>query len=561
MFYPMPASSKLPSRTLRVLAFALAAGLNAYAQNPAALPPSTPGAKAAVGIFDGHGDLGIAPAAGESLFDADKKTYAVTGGGNNLWAKVDAGHFAWKKLSGDFSLAADIAFLPNATGAADPHRKACLMIRQSLDADSAYVDASLHGDGLTALQFRDAKGEPTREVMSNVVGPLRMRLEKHGDTFTLFVGQAGEDPKYSGASYILKFQEPFYVGLVVNAHNGNDTSLNRETAAFSRVELKTNLPATTPKLYSTLETQVSNPVNANQTQNTDRAVLYVTPGSIEGPVWLPDNSGIVFSRGGQLFRLPMRVPVRPARGAAGAPAAPAAPASVLGASPLATGEPVLIDTGAIKGISRTHGLSPDGTQLIFVDHPQGNPRPPANTYIVPIAGGTPRLLTPNTGAGSSLSPDGKTFAFDTDTVADIFTIPTDGSAPAIRLTNGAGKKNYGPQFTRDGAHIVFCSDRSGTMQIWWMKPDGSEPQQLTNDENNNWFPRLSGNDASALFVTYPKSVTGDPANSPVQIRRLNLSNPARTIDLMARVLGGPASAPTWSPSNAQITFVSYQMVH
>ena len=32
------------------------------------------------------------------------------------------------------------------------------MIRQSLDADSAYVDVALHGDGLTSLQFRDAQG-------------------------------------------------------------------------------------------------------------------------------------------------------------------------------------------------------------------------------------------------------------------------------------------------------------------------------------------------------------------------------------------------------------------
>jgi hypothetical protein len=69
----------------------------------------------------------------------------------------DAFHFAWKKASGDLALAADVAFL----GAGkDPHRKACLMIRQSLDADSAYVDVALHGDGLTSLQFREAKGAP-----------------------------------------------------------------------------------------------------------------------------------------------------------------------------------------------------------------------------------------------------------------------------------------------------------------------------------------------------------------------------------------------------------------
>ena len=39
------------------------------------------------------------------------------------------------------------------------HRKACLMIRQDLDADAAYVDVAVHGDGLTSLQFRDREGQ------------------------------------------------------------------------------------------------------------------------------------------------------------------------------------------------------------------------------------------------------------------------------------------------------------------------------------------------------------------------------------------------------------------
>jgi hypothetical protein len=547
-----------PSAAGCVRSFLLRAGF-ALVLSPIAIARAQPASTAeAVGEFEAHADIGITPGAGGAVYDAVQKTYTVTGGGNNLWAKVDAAHFAWKKMSGDVSFAADIAFLPNPNGPSDPHRKACLIIRQSLEADSAYVDAALHGDGLTALQFRDTKGAPTREVMSNVVGPVRLRIEKRGDAFTLYVARAGEDPKYAGASYNLKLQEPFYVGLAVGAHNGNDTSTRVESVVFSKVELKNSVPAGTPQLYSTLETQASNPVNANQTQNTDRVVLYVTPGSIEGPLWLPDNTGVVFSRAGRLYKLPIKLPVR-----ARLPDGKQGPAPTLGAAPLADGEPVPIETGRINAITRVHGLSPDGTHVIFVDRSQGAPpagqqRPPPNTYLVPLAGGTPRLLTPNTGAGSSLSSDGKTFAFDTDTVPDIFTIPVDGSAPAKRLTRGQGK-NYGPQFSRNGEFILFCSDRSGCMQIWRMKPDGSEPAQLTNDENNHWFPRLSPNDNYAAFITYPKGVAGDPPNSPVEIRRLNLASGAN--DQMARLIGGPASAPTFSPTGSQLTFVSYQWIH
>ncbi len=538
---------------LRQLIPLLAAGLFA-AGHTASAQPADP-----VGWFDSHGDIGITPAPGKAMFDAVRQTYTVTGGGNNIWAKVDAGHFVWRKLSGDFTFAADITFLDNPTGTPDVHRKACLMVRQNLDADAAYVDAALHGNGLAALQFRDAKGEATREVQSNVIGPMRVRIEKHGDMITLFVGQAGEEPRFTGAAHSLKFSEPFYLGFAVGAHNQNDTSPNLESVAFSHVELKTDLPATTPKLYSAIETQASNPVNATQTQNTDRTVLYLSDTAMEGPLWLPDNSGVIFSSGGHLLRLPIKLPPG-AAGRRGGRGGAATPAPILGNAPTAAGAPTLIDTGGLTHISRMHGLSSDGAQIIFVDHPPGQPRPPANTYLVPLAGGTPRLLTPNTGAGSSLSPDGKTFVFDTDTVADIYTIPTDGSAPATRLTNGMGK-NYGPQFSHDGSFIIFCSDRSGTMQVWRMKPDGSEPVQLTVDDNNNWFPHLAPNDAAMLFVTYPKGIVDDPANQPVEIRRLNLTSHAN--DLMARILGGPAASPSWSPGGgtSQIIFVSEQWVY
>ena len=49
----------------------------------------------------------------------------------------------------------------------------------------------------------------------------------------------------------------------------------------------------------------------------------------------------------------------------------------------------------------------------------------------------------------------------------------------------------GPEYSPDGQFIYFNSERSGTMQIWRMKADGSETTQITQDEFNNWFPHLS----------------------------------------------------------------------
>ncbi len=121
-----------------------------------------------------------------------------------MWGPKDAFHFVWKKVSGDLTLTAEIKTLAGG----DPHHKAVLMIRQSLAADSAYADAALHADGLTSLQFRDAQGGTTHEVQSNVAGPRRLRLTKHGKDFHMSIAAAGEALRLGGGSVRFALQEP-----------------------------------------------------------------------------------------------------------------------------------------------------------------------------------------------------------------------------------------------------------------------------------------------------------------------------------------------------------------
>ena len=117
-----------------------------------------------MGIFESHANVGAVLNSGAVEYDSAKKSYTIAGSGENMWFGADAFQFAWKKMSGDVTLSADISFLGNG---GNPHRKAVLMIRQSLDADSVYADVALHGNGLTALQFRDEKGGATQEVQSH----------------------------------------------------------------------------------------------------------------------------------------------------------------------------------------------------------------------------------------------------------------------------------------------------------------------------------------------------------------------------------------------------------
>jgi TolB protein len=190
-----------------------------------------------LGIFEGQSDVGNPELKGSGTFDSTRREYRVTGGGANIWAKADEFHFVWRRLTGDVALSATPGFA-EAGGAG--HRKIGLMIRQSLAPDAPYVDAMVHGDGLTALQFRETAGDITRSVRFTVVAPARIKLERRGPLFTLWTGQEGQPLQEAGA-IPMKLSDPVYVGLVVGSHNAKAI----ETAVFSDVSVE-SLPKAAP---------------------------------------------------------------------------------------------------------------------------------------------------------------------------------------------------------------------------------------------------------------------------------------------------------------------------
>ncbi len=480
------------------------------------LQPGTASSQgSALGLFEAHGDIGAVGKPGSVEYDAARKSYLVGGGGENMWLANDAFHFVWKKASGDVSLAADLRWM-GAGG--KPHRKACLLIRQSLDADSAYADAVVHGDGLTSLQYREARGGPTREIQSNVAAPRRIRIEKEGDYVFMSIAREGEALHAAGGSFKIKLNEPFFVGLGVCAHDNNAL----EQAVFSNVEITTGKPEdpARPVLESTLETIAI--------ASKDRRVVYHTRDHIEAPNWSRDGTYFLFNRGGRIYTFPV-----------------------------AGGEPELRDTGFATGCNNDHGLSPDGTQLAISDQSQERK---SLLYILPAGGGTPRRVTrlgPSYWHG--WSPDGKTLAFcgERNGEFDIYTIPADGGEER-RLTTAPGLDD-GPDYSPDGQYIYFNSERTGTMQIWRMKSDGSDPQQVTSDNYNNWFPHPSPDGKWIAFLSYEKDVKGHPANKDVMLRLIPAGG--GEIQVLAKLFGGQGTinVPSWSPDSRNLAFVSYRL--
>lgn len=101
------------------------------------------------GSFTHSDDIGAPPLKGAAEFDASTGQYKVTGSGTDIWGKADQFHYVWREMPGNFAVTATAKFLTDGIA----HRKAILMLRKSLDADSPFVHLAIHGDGMPAVQF------------------------------------------------------------------------------------------------------------------------------------------------------------------------------------------------------------------------------------------------------------------------------------------------------------------------------------------------------------------------------------------------------------------------
>lgn len=482
-----------------------------------------------VGIFEKSADVGKPKISGSTTYDAADQSYVLKGGGYNIWFGRDEFHFTHTKLQGDFILTADFRFVGSGK---DPHRKVGWMVRPNLDDDAAHVSAVLHGDGLTVLQWRTMKGahmrDPEDEIFATKKGYQTLQLERSGNMIIMRAAHWGEPLQEIGKYKAESIPDEVLAGIFISSHNPD---VAEEAIAWN---VRIDKPvADDYDAYK--EGFLGSRLELLNIADGKRKVIHESKARFEAPNWMPDGKRLLYNdQDGSLYLIPTE-----------------------------GGTPLKLNTGEATRNNNDHGISFDGKWLAISSHRPGLPGGGSTVYVLPLTGGVPKIITEKTPSyWHGWNPNNKEVVYVAQREGvksfQLYKASVSGGSET-RLTNNVNYHVDGPEYSPDGNYIYYNANPTGTMQIWRMKPDGTQQEQITFDEYHNWFPHISPDGKWMLMISFPTTIDPDshPFYKRVMLRLLPLKQPGAP-KVIAHLYGGQGTinVPSWSPDGKFIAFVS-----
>ncbi len=494
----------------------------------------------AVGIFQNHADVGRPKNAGASTYEQATQTYHLKGGGSNIWFNRDEFHYLYNKLQGDFILTANFEFIGKGV---DPHRKIGWMVRESADESAASMNAVIHGDGLTVLQWRPIRGAFMRDPQDEIFYPKKtpfqvIQLERTGKKMIMRVANWGEPLQEVGSHELPDMPDAVLAGLFISSHNPDvveearvwNVRIDKPVASIyhPNPQIQKTLPKNQPVLGCRLETMTI--------ADGKRKVILESPERFEAPNWMPGGKKLLYNGGGAIYTIPVT-----------------------------GGTPEKLNTGSVTRINNDHGISFNGKQLAISGGREGVAGG-SYIYVLQLQGGTPKLITEKSPSyWHGWAPNNKDVAFvaqrDGAKIYNIYKADVT-TRKEVALTKNTSGHVDGPEYSPDGKYIYYNANPTGTMQLWRMKPDGTGKEQLTFDENHNWFPHLSPDGKWIAYISFPTDIDPDahPFYQRVTLRLMPVNGGAPRV--IAYLYGGQGTlnVNSWSPDSKSIAFVSNSQV-
>jgi TolB protein len=473
--------------------------------------------KSKVGVFDLFSNIGSPEIAGTVSYSEPSQTYRLSGSGSNIWFGQDSFSYLWKKMSGDFIIQTQFRFIGQGH---ELHRKTGIMVRSSQASNSPVISCTVHGDGLTSLQYRSKAGEDMKEIKFTISGPDVLQLEKKGNNYTMSVAHFGEVYQVQTIEN-MDLGPDLITGLFICSHNNKFS----EEVEFNNTRIFNTAPSGLVQYKSYLGSLLE----VMDISTGQRKVLASSEGSWQAPNWTPDGKTLIYNASGKLYNFD-----------------------------LSTLESTILNTDFANNNNNDHALTFDGKQIGISNHP-AETNGQSVVYTVPVTGGVPKKITEKSPSYfHGWSPDNQFLLYTGQRNGDfdIYKISKDGGKE-IQLTNAKGLDD-GSEYSPDGKSIYFCSTRTGKMQIWRMDPDGKNQTQLTFDELNNWFPHVSPDNKWLVFISFPKEIPADqhPFYQRVYLRIMPIQG--GEVKVIGYLYGGQGTmnVPSWSPDSKKISFVS-----
>ena len=481
--------------------------------------------------FPFNKDIGSPQVEGKTRFDKTNQQFVLEAGGYNIWFERDEFHFTYDTISGDFMITTRLGF-EDMEG--DAHKKIGIMFRESEEENAAHVSAVLHADGLTVLQWRSLKGafmrDPQDQVFAIKDNYSILQLERKGHEFIMRAAHDGEPLQHIGSIHLPDMPTKLLGGIFACSHNPED----KITGKFWNVRLEKPVG----KAYDTSENgYLGCRLETMNVFTQERKIIYEKTDRFEAPNWMPNGNELLFNMDGSIYTIPTT-----------------------------GGTPKKLNTGDTDRNNNDHGISFNGKLLAISHHREGLREGGSTIYVLPLEGGIPKLVTEETPSyWHGWAPNNKEVVFvakrGESEIYNIFKANID-NRKETQLTFNTTAHVDGPEYSPDGKYIYYNGSQSGTMQLWRMKPDGSNHEQLTFDQYNNWFPHISpdGNWIAYLAFTEPIHPDDHPSYKRVELKLMPLKkgDVVGVPKTIAYLYGGQGTinVPSWSPDSKHIAFVS-----
>ena len=163
--------------------------------------------------------------------------------------------------------------------------------------------------------------------------------------------------------------------------------------------------------------------------------------------------------------------------------------------------------------------------------------PAPTATAAPFATRATLVIGPSLGRIAYMAKDGP------DNTWDIWLMRGDGTQPQQLTSDSAD--DMSPSWSVDGKRIAFVSDRDGNREIYTMKADGTEQVNFTHHGAEDWTPAWSPDGQRIAFSSYRDG------NWEIYVARADGNDVRRVTDHKGADYG-----PAWSPDGERLAFHS-----